>query len=219
MSFTRGSFDKELVNLKVTLEQMGQDTISYFEEVLTAFFEQDAETARALMQKDEAINKQEDIIQERAIMLIARQQPVASDLRKIICALKIANDIERIADFAVNVCKSTIRLEKGGNLDFKTINKMAELSLKMFAETLNAYMEEDAAKAKVSAETDDEIDKLHSTTLEKLMRETSQFPNSINQLIQIAYVSRYMERVADHVTNIAEQVIYLVKGERFTLNN
>ncbi|MFB4162895.1 phosphate signaling complex protein PhoU [Alteribacillus sp. JSM 102045] len=219
MTFTRGSFDKELVELKTMLEQMGQETISYFKEVLTAFFEQDAETGRALMKKDEAINKQEDIIQERAIMMIARQQPVASDLRKIICALKIANDIERIADFAVNVCKSTIRLEKGANIDYETIKKMAELSLTMFSETLDAYMTEDAAKAKSSAETDDEIDSLHSTTLEKLMIETSQYPNSINQLIQLAYVSRYMERVADHITNIAEQVIYLVKGERFTLNN
>ncbi|MFZ4450530.1 phosphate signaling complex protein PhoU [Salibacterium aidingense] len=218
MTNTRGSFDKELLNLKNLIENMGNDTTSYFREVVNSYLTMDAEKAEELIHYDKQINEQEFFIQEKGIYLIARQQPVATDLRKIICAFKISNEIERIADFAVNICKSAIRLDSAPRLEQETIQKMADQSIKMLSKTMEAYHEEDPVKAREASEIDDHIDSLHSSNLETLIMQRFELKENVNIFIQTAYVSRYIERVADHVTNIAEEVIYLVKGERYTLN-
>jgi phosphate transport system protein len=220
MYLSRNVYDEELRELRQTLLQMGgmvEKTLSRAIEALKAL---DAELARETIKGDDRINQSETSVEERVLNLILRQQPVAKDLRRIMAALKIASDLERMGDLAVDIAKVAIRLE-GQKLvkPLVDIPKMAEKAQVMVSQSLNAYIDENVEAAIELAKLDDEVDGLYKKVVTDVERIMAEKPETISQLLQLAYVGHYIERIADHATNVAESVVYLVKGNRPDLNN
>jgi phosphate transport system protein len=216
----RERFDDELKNLQNKLIELGNFSVDALGKSLIALETQNVEMALEIMDEDTKANLLEEEINDAAILLIAKQQPVAIDLRRVIVAIKIANDIERIADFAVNIAKSTIRIGNEPLIKpIEHIKRMHEINREMLNFALEAYNEEDIAKARKVAEMDDEVDSLYGQTIKDLLQLNQENPEKVPQITQLSFVSRYLERAADHTTNIAENVLYLVKGKRYDLNN
>jgi phosphate transport system protein len=216
----REKFEEELNQLQHKLIELGNLASSALTKSLEALENGDIELALRIMEDDALVNILEEEINDFAILLIAKQSPVAVDLRRIIVAIKIANDIERIADFAVNIAKSAIRIGKEPLVKpIEHIKQMHLLTLKMLSLALEAFGEEDLTKARKIAEMDDEVDDLYGQTISDLLRLNGTHSNQSSQITQLLFICRYLERAADHTTNIAENVFYLVKGKRYDLNN
>jgi len=215
----RGKFDEDLKTLHSKLLELGDFAVNALTQSLVALENKDIELALKILEDDAEANILEEEINDFAILLIAKQQPVAVDLRRLIVAIKIATDIERMADFAVNIAKSTIRI---GNeplvKPIEHIKQMHDLSLQMLRLSLEAYNEEDLGKARQVAQMDDQVDDLYGQTIKELLSLAQSKPEHLAQITQLSFISRYLERAADHVTNIAENVFYLVKGKRYDLN-
>lgn len=215
----RGKFEEDLKTLHSKLLELGDFAVNALTQSLVALENKDIELALKILEDDADANILEEEINDFAILLIAKQQPVAVDLRRLIVAIKIATDIERMADFAVNIAKSTIRI---GNeplvKPIEHIKQMHELSLQMLRLSLEAYNEEDLGKARQVAQMDDQVDDLYGQTIKELLSLAQSKPEHLAQITQLSFISRYLERAADHVTNIAENVFYLVKGKRYDLN-
>jgi phosphate transport system protein len=215
----REKFDEDLKDLQKKLIEIGNLAVDALDKSLEALETQNVELALEIIEDDTKVNLLEEEINDTVILLIAKQQPVAIDLRRVIVAIKIANDIERIADFAVNIAKSTIRIGKDPLIKpIEHIKRMHDINKEMLKLSLEAYNEEDIAKAKNVAEMDDEVDALYGQIIQDLLLLNQQNPDKIPQITQLLFVSRYLERAADHTTNIAENIFYLVKGKRYDLN-
>ncbi|PFP31219.1 phosphate transport system regulatory protein PhoU [Bacillus sp. AFS073361] len=216
---TRAIFDNNLKELKDLLLTMAEKSEHAIKEAMIALINQDMEKAKQVIDGDNEIDDLEYEINDKALLLIARQSPVATDLRKINVALKVSSEVERFADIAVNIAKSALHI--GNEKHFKEIidiPKMMEMALEMVSDSIKAYYSEDITVAKKCAEKDDEVDKMFGSLIQELLSHIPQNPHATNQIIQLAFVCRYIERIADHSTNIAEHVIYLVTGTRVNLN-
>ncbi|TFB19646.1 phosphate signaling complex protein PhoU [Filobacillus milosensis] len=187
---------------------------------LIALDQQDEQQAQAVIDHDEEINKMEDEINDQAIWLIASEQPVAKDLRRLVITLKATNDIERIGDLAVNIAKSVKRI---GNAELpqekQDVLNTASIVEQMLDLVIDAYLEEDLEKAFEISRIDDQVDNQYGDSIQKMLKHMTKHPDEISSITQLAFISRYLERAADHVTNIAEGIIYLVKGKHVDLNN
>lgn len=217
---TRTNFDNNLKELSDLLLKMAEKAEHAIKEAMIALINQDMEKAKQVIDGDNEIDELEYEINDKALLLIARQSPVATDLRKINVALKVSSEVERFADIAVNIAKSAIHI--GSEKHFKEIidiPKMMEIALEMVSDSIKAYNSNDITLAKKCAEKDDEVDKMFGSLIQELLSYIPQNPNATNQIIQLAFVCRYIERIADHSTNIAENVIYLVTGNRVDLNS
>jgi phosphate transport system protein len=216
----RERFEDDLRELQNKLIELGEFANNALARSIKALEEKNMELAIEIMEDDTEADLLEEEINDMAILLIAKQQPVAIDLRRIIVAIKIATDIERIADFAVNIAKSAIRI---GNeplvKPIEHIKRMYELTTEMLRLSLEAFTEEDVLKAKKVAEMDDEVDDLYGQTIRDLLQINQQKPEFLPQITQLLFITRYLERSGDHITNIAENIFYLVKGRRYDLNN
>ncbi|MGG1677418.1 phosphate signaling complex protein PhoU [Neobacillus sp. NRS-1170] len=216
---TRANFDNNLKQLKELLLKMAEKSEHAIKEAMIALINQDIEKAKLVINGDNEINDLEHEINDKALLLIARESPVASDLRKINVALKVSSEVERMADMAVNIAKSAVHIGEEKHIkELVDIPNMMEKALDMVAESITAYYSEDITIAKKCAEKDDEVDKMFGRLIQELLGYIPQNPNSTNQIIQLAFVCRFLERIADHSTNIAENVIYLVTGQRVDLN-
>lgn len=216
----RGQFDESLQDLQSKLMELGRLANKALDASVKALEEQDIEKALEIIEDDTHADLLEEEINDIAILLIAKQQPVATDLRRIIVTIKVASDIERIADFGVNIAKSTIRIGKEPLIKpIQNIKKMYQLTSNMINLTLESFVEEDVVKAKKIADLDDEIDDLYGETIRELLTLNKQKPEFTDQITQLSFICRYLERSADHATNVAEGVFYLVKGRRFDLNS
>jgi phosphate transport system protein len=176
--------------------------------------------ALKIIEDDGQINLMEEEINDKAILLIAQQAPVAIDLRRVIVAIKISSDLERVGDLAVNIAKSVIRI---GSKDLikpiEEIPRMAEMANKMVADSLKAYDDEDVSFAKKVAQLDDEVDETYGRLVQELLELMTKKPEYTPQITQLSFICRHVERVADHSTNISEHLLYLVKGRRYDLND
>lgn len=215
----RPGFHQSLSILQKELQDMGEmvkDLILKSVESLAKF---DENTARQVIKNDDLIDDYLTKIDELCLRLIALQQPMASDLRIIGTALKIATDLERIADHAVDIAKITIRLA-GEELvkPLEIIPEMADIAIEMLHESLISYTERDVHRAAALAEKDDRVDKLYSSVMQELMGMMGSDFNRNRQLTHLLFVAHFLERVADHTTNIGEGVIYMVTGKRKDLN-
>lgn len=215
----RKTFDNELKLLKEKLLNMSSTVEIALKNSIEALRNQNLELADEVIEGDKLINQLELEIEELIIKVIAAQQPVATDLRKIISTLKVSTSIERIGDFAVDISKATKRIGKQQLIKpLKDIPIMAEVVQDMIRKCIHAFMEEDAELALEAAAIDDQVDKMYSDIVKELLQKMIEHPNEIEQVLLLAYVARYIERVADHTTNIAEAILYIVKGERVDLN-
>lgn len=215
----RERFEQDLIAVQQDLMELCDLSIHALQESFKAFLKKDIDLALQVIDTDPKINRLEELINDRVILLIAKQQPVATDLRRLIVVIKAASDMERIGDHAVNIAKESIRI---GNAPFVTsvepIEEMFHKTILMLRQIVDAFIEENTIKAKEIANLDDEIDELTGNTLSNLMK-LSVSNEHVAQVTSLSYVCRCIERAADHATNIAEHLFYLVKGKHYELNN
>ena len=212
-------FHQSLNQLQHTLLEMGSRVEQLIHQAVDALARMDEPLAKHTIEQDDEIDELTIRIEENALRLIALQQPMGSDLRILSTAIKIATDLERIADHAVDIAKICVRLN-GEPLvkPLVDIPKMAELAKEMLRESLLSYTERDVHRASALAGQDDEVDKLYSTVvLDVNTLMGSDFARN-RQLSQLMLAAHFLERVADHTTNIGEGVIYMVTGKRKDLN-
>lgn len=215
----RKDFDQSLEELRQLLQKMGKHVENALIESIAALQNLDEVRAQAIIEKDIELNEMEEEVMDLGARLIVTQQPVAKDLRRIIVAFKISSDLERMGDLAIDVSKVTLRL-KGETLIKPLIDipKMAEMANAMVEESLQSYLDENTDLAYKMAKDDDEIDHLYSQIIRDLYTYMTAHPESLHQAIHLTLVGRYIERIADHATNIGESTVYLVTGHRPDLN-
>ena len=221
MNTTRHNYDYELQGVRNDILQMGQMVITAIERSIQALVDLDMELACQVIQGDDAIDELELLLEERCVVLIARQQPLAKDLRILSTGLKISTDLERIGDHAFDIAKIAKRLGEGGNGHVKPlldIPRMAGLATQMLRDALTAYVNMDVELADKVCQADDEVDAVYNQLFRELLTYMLANPAVINDATQLIFVARYLERVADHTTNIAEWVIYLQTGQRLHKN-
>ena len=215
----RKEFDQNLEELRQLLRQMGEHVENALSESIVALQNLDSAKAKQIVERDIELNKMEEQVMEIGSRLIVTQQPVAKDLRRIIVAFKISSDLERMGDLAIDIAKVTTRLE-GQKLIKPLIDipKMSELVILMLKESLQSYLDENTDLAYKMARDDDEVDHLYSQTIRELYSYMIDNPESLQQAMLLTLVGRYIERIADHATNIGESAVYLVTGHRPDLN-
>jgi phosphate transport system protein len=173
----------------------------------------DSDHAREVIQRDEEVNRMDNDNDEQCIRLLALHQPTASDLRFITTGLKITTDLERIGDNAVNICERVLELSQQPQLKpYIDIPRMAAIAQSMVNDSLDAFVKDETSLAEKVIERDDEVDALNYQIYRELLSYMAEDPNTIARATQILFVSKYLERIADHATNIAEMVVYMVKG-------
>lgn len=215
----REQFDYDLQSLQDKIIELGKLADVALKTSMEGLRNKDVDYALQVIDNDYKSDNLEEEINDLAIMLITKQQPVATDLRRIFSSVKIASDLERISDHAVNIAKSTIRLgAKELSVTLDTIEEMYKIAQKMLTMSMDAFKDENLVFAKQVAEMDDEVDELYGKAVRELMVSIPEQPKDINQITQLSFVARYIERVADHITNVAENIFYLVKGKHYLLN-
>ncbi|MGM9987132.1 MAG: phosphate signaling complex protein PhoU [Bacillaceae bacterium] len=215
----RPKFEGKLAELHVKLVELGDFTVMALEKSMKALKEGNAELALQILEDDKEANYLEEKINVIAIRLITREQPVAIDLRKIITAIKISGDLERMADYAVNIAKSSIRIGKPIQHDvLPKMEKMFGIMIEMVKMSVEAFHEENLEMAKQVCDKDDDVDDYYGIIVKEIMAKVPQNQEEVQLMTQLAFLIRYIERVADHATNIAENVFYLVKGTHYVLN-
>jgi len=215
----RQAFDIALKELKWKLLRMGGDIQEAIRRAIAALETQDVAMAQAVVNGDRNINAQDHEIEDLCIRLIATQQPVAGDLRRIVAGMRLAMDLERMGDLAVDIAKSVLRMGIAPSAQaWKDIGAMAKMVDAMIAEALNAYVNSDVEAAKRLAQMDDEIDHHYRRLVEQLFNRPDGESTTAPQAMATAFCGRYLERIGDHITNIGESVIYIISGERSDLN-
>ena len=215
MSFeTHRHFHDELSAVKVRLLTMSGEAEAALGLAVEALLERDAEKARHVIANDRAIDNMEMEVEEQCINLLALQQPMARDLRMLTSALKIANDLERVGDHAVNIAQSAERLAEARAIAPEPeIVEMARLSREMLSDALEAFIRGDAQGGRDVCLRDDKVDALHRSVFRILLTHMMEDPHTISTGMELFLVSRNLERVADLATNIGEDVVFLVEGK------
>ncbi len=206
-------FDEELNELKSRLLLMGGRAEASVHKAIDALKRRDRALAEEIFAEDRAIDQLEVEIDERCVRLLALRQPVGQDLRFIISALKIVNDLERVGDHAVNIAQSAIKLSAEAELKpLIDIPRMATIATRMLTEALDAFVRNDAAAARTVLTEDDEVDHLKSQLFRELLSFMIEKPETISRSIELILVSRNLERVADLATNVAEEVVFIAEA-------
>jgi phosphate transport system protein len=207
-------FDEELKNLKEKLLRMAALVEEAIDLSLEALKDQKEEPAREILKGEEAVNLLDVEIDETCLRLLALRQPMAGDLRFITSAMKIGSDLERMGDLAVNIAEQALELAKWPLLKpLIDIPRMAQLVRAMVRDSLNAFINRDEVLARDVCVRDDEVDSLDDQIFRELLTTMMQDPASIARAVALILVGRNLERIADHATNIGEDVIYLVRGK------
>lgn len=215
----RSSFDIKLNKLHEDLRNMGTQVEIQVKDSIEALKNHDAALAEEVIKRDDIVDNYEAEIENNCIKLMVTENPLGVDLRNIFMATKIITDLERIADHAVDIAKITILL-KDEEYVKKLIHipKMGEVVEKMIEGTLEAYVNMDVPLARQICHMDDEVDDLYEGIFDEVKEIMKVKPEVINQCCRFLIVSRLLERMADHTTNICERIIYLQTGERVELN-
>jgi phosphate transport system protein len=207
-------FHEELEALKQTLLAMGGLVEDQIRRVMKALLERDDVMAQEVVERDRQVNTYDVEVDEQCVSLLALYQPAAGDLRFITTAMKIVTDLERIGDQAVNIAQRVLELNREPQLKpYIDLPRMAEQAQRMVKESLDAFVARDTALARQVCGEDSEVDLLKEQIFRELLTFMMEDPRTIPRAIRLILISRFMERVADHATNIAEMVVYLVEGK------
>ncbi len=207
-------FHEELEALKQMLLTMGGLVEDQIHRVMRALVERDDTLARAVIEGDRRVNALDVEVDEKCVELIALHQPAAGDLRFITTAMKIVTDLERIGDQAVNIAQRAIELNREPQLKpYIDLPRMAEKAGRMVKESLDAFVNRDTELARRVCAEDEAVDVLKEQVFRELLTFMMEDPRTIPRAIHLILISRFLERVADHATNIAEMVIYMVEGK------
>lgn len=207
-------YNKEVERLKERVLLLSGQVEYQMEGAVASVMNRDAGLASRVLEQDRSLDMAEVDVEEECLKILALHQPVAHDLRFLVAVLKINNDLERIGDLAVNIAERAIFLSgkpiPGTAFDFPY---MARKATAMLRESLDALLKQDINKAIHVRESDDEVDQLNRDMYEQIKDSIRREPRHLDALIHLLSISRHLERVADHATNIAEDVIYMIKGE------
>jgi phosphate transport system protein len=207
-------FDEELMHLKENVLKMGALVETSIKDSVKSLVERNDELAKGVIEMDHQINALDVQIDEDCIRLIALMQPKAGDLRFITTAMKIATDLERMGDNAVNIAERALELNKEPILKpYIDIPHMSQIAQGMTRDALDAFVRKDKKLAMDVIMRDDEVDDLKFGIFEELISYMIMDPNTAYRAMKITFIAQYLERIADHATNIAEVVIYLVAGK------
>ncbi|WP_346886387.1 phosphate signaling complex protein PhoU [Clostridium sp. UBA4395] len=216
---TRNSFDLKLQQLHEDLMAMGEAVAKQIEDSIDALKKQDEVLAEKVIQKDDVIDDFEEDIEDKCIKLMATEQPLASDLRRIFITTKIITDLERMGDHAVDIAKIGKKLIGETYIkELIDIPNMAKIVEKMIKDSLEVYITTDISRAHEVSKMDDQVDKLFKSIFDELLVIMRNDQTTINQASQFLFICKFLERMADHATNICEWTIYLECGEKLKLN-
>jgi phosphate transport system protein len=206
-------FDKQLDELKKKLIHMAALAETMIDQTIRELVTRDESVAEKVPRYEDELNRLQIEIDDEALRLLATQQPVANDLRFIMTATKINSELERIGDLAINITENVRILAHQPPLKpLIDIPRMAELARQMVRESLDAFVADDADAAQKVILTDDQVDALKDQVLRELLTYMMSDPKSIERALALILISRHLERIADHATNIAEGVIYMIQG-------
>jgi phosphate transport system protein len=209
----RRRFHDELDSLQEVLMEMAGLVEQVIREAISAVLTRDGTVADRITDADDRIDELEVEIDARALELLALQQPMASDLRQIVTANKIANDLERMGDHAVNIANAARRLSEAAPLpEIRELQEMAEVVQGMVADALDAYGTRSAAKARMVCITDDRVDELRRSMFRILVTHMLEDPKRISGALELLLVSQNFERIGDLATNVCEDLVFLVEG-------
>jgi len=211
---TDKKYEDELKKLREDILYMGGLVEDQILKAVKALIDRDSDLAEIIIERDHEVNRLDVDIDDVCIRLLALHQPASRDLRFITTGLKITTDLERMGDIAVNFCERALELNQEPQLKpYIDVPRMAAIAQRMIRESLDAFVREDTDLALKVCKDDQEVDDLNS----QIFRETISFmigdPHTINRAMKISFLSKYLERIADHATNIAEMVIFMVKGK------
>jgi phosphate transport system protein len=202
--------DKEIESLKTNLIKMGSIAEEAVRQAIKSFIENDPKLAQQVLMNEERINSLEIEIDNTIVDILALQQPVAIDLRLLLAAQKINNDLERIGDHAVNIAESELTIAKHANNELmKSIPPMCELAQTMLRDALDSFIHTDATLGTSVLQSDDTIDNANRHLVKSVMEQMKQNPSMIEPGMELIRISRNIERIADLATNIAEEVIFI----------
>ena len=207
-------FHDELNHVKVRLLTMSGEAEAALSMAVEALLDRDPVKAKAVIRGDRVVDNMEMEVEEQTINLLALQQPMARDLRMLTSALKIANDLERVGDHAVNIAQSAERLIQARPIAPEPeLVEMARMAREMLSDALEAFIRSDAAAAREICIRDDRVDSLHDSVFRILLTHMMEDPHTIGAGMELFLVSRNRERVAALATNLAEDVVFLVEGK------
>lgn len=220
MSAPRQWFDKDLDELNQEILKMGGIIEEQIYDAVKSLTSKDLVLAEKVIHRDDRVDELQQIIEDKSVRLVIRQQPIAKDLRTIFAGIKLVTDLERISDIAVNIARIAKRIIKEEYVKpLIDIPRMAKIAQKIVRVALDSYVKRDVGMAESLVEMEEEIDRLYSQVFEELLVIMEEKPRTIFQAAQLIMVARQLERIGDHSTNIGEMVIYLVTGKRIKLND
>ena len=215
---TAKAFDVDLQDLARMVAEMGGLAEKQIAESVDALARRDSKLAQRVVALDPTVDNLQREIEERAIVTIARRQPMAVDLREIVGALRVSNDLERIGDLAKNIAKRVIALGSPAypSQVIRGVQHMAELVLGQIKEVLDAYARQDVTKALAVWRGDEEIDAVNNSLFRELLTYMMEDPRNITFCTHLLFCAKNIERMGDHATNIAETVYYIAEGRALT---
>jgi phosphate transport system protein len=206
-------YDDELTHLNSSLIAMGGLAESQLQEAIYAISRRDSELAAEVVGRDAKVDELEQQVEEQVMRLLALRQPIAGDLREIVSSLKISADIERICDYAANIAKRSIALNHTPNVKpVHAISRMGKLAQTQIKNVIDAYIARDADKAMIVWSADEELDDVYTGLFRELLTYMMEDPRSITAGTHLLFIAKNIERIGDHVTNIAESIYFLVHG-------
>lgn len=213
------SFDQELDRLKRSIVQMGGLAESQLDSAMQCIARRDIDLAARVLQTDERIDHFEAEVDAGAVRLLALRQPMASDLREVVAALKIAADLERIGDYAANLAKRAVALAQVPAVrPVNAIPRMGRLAQELIKEVLDAYSDRNLERALAAWRRDEELDDLYNSLFRETLTYMMEDPRNITPCTHLLFMAKNIERVGDHATNIAETIHFLVTGQTITRN-
>ena len=218
---TRNNLEKRISLLTSELAEVGTLVEKQIYDSIIALKSYDVELVNEIIKNDDKVVLINWRVEEKCLKLMATESPLATDLRKIFATSKIVTDLERMADYAVDICKITKRVSNL-NLDldreYEAIKNMFEVLKVMIKKSIDAFINGDAEEALEICKLDDEVDNIYRSLFTEVLKDMTKDEDMINKGTQILFVSKYLERVGDHVTNICEWIIFSTKGDYVDLN-
>ncbi|MHC5268122.1 phosphate signaling complex protein PhoU [Enterococcus sp. LJL98] len=217
----RTQFEEDLLNLHNQFYEMGMLVSKAIHHSVQAYVKHDRKLASEVIAQDELVNQLEVRLEKKSFEMIALQQPVTTDLRRIITVMKASSDLERMGDHAVSIAKSTIRVKGEERIPEieKEVNEMSDYVKKMVDNVLIAYVKTDEVDAKLIAKMDEKVNQWYSDIYYQAIKEMKNDPELIIIGTEYINVAQYLERIGDYVTNICEWIVYLATGKISELNS
>ncbi len=215
----REAFERAILEIGAKMSAMGAAASDSLLKAMRAFRERDTEAAKKIKKADSAIDAQQLEIDDLVATTMATQQPVAKDLRLLLCSIQMASDLERAADYAAHLAKATKHFAQEPQWrQTEMLERMTEVGAAMISGTIESFIHRDATRARQVSLMDDEIDHLHKSLIKEMLALLASRPGDAEKAAKFIQVSGYLERLGDHMTNACESILYMVEGIHAELN-